>query len=192
MCIRTWCSEPAHPSFVLLVYRMRKRKKRFENSNNFQQTIKAGLESRWHLPSMRILDRIHPKTNTSKHYLWPKLHEKIKKTEINKLKNESNKTRPKPTKLYFIRSSLDKIYDLSIIRLGDRPTKKAKRAKFKKTILSFWKQLISNWLKRNHFISPWLIRKANLYVKQLKPGVVRNMLDDCKTNSANWANPLVW
>ena len=37
-----------------------------------------------------------------------------------------------------------------------------------------------------------VIEKVKPYVKQLRLVVIRNMLDDCKTNSANWANPLLW
>ena len=57
-----WCSDPADPRFDLLVYQMRKRNKKFKNS---QQTIKwknkTGLQSRWDLPAMGVLEETHPK-----------------------------------------------------------------------------------------------------------------------------------
>ena len=63
------------------------------------------------------------------------------------MKKESDKTRYKQINLYFVRYSLDKIKGLSIMRLGDRPTKKSKKEKSTKIRLSSSKQPISNWLK---------------------------------------------
>ena len=102
MCVHTWCSDPNHSRFNFLVYQLRKRKKRFKNSHIFQQTIKwknkAGFESRWHLPAMRVLDESYPKTKTSKHLIRPKLDkyifkkQKITKLRMNPIKPDLNKS----------------------------------------------------------------------------------------------------
>ena len=45
-----------------------------------------------------------------------------------------DKTQSKQISWYFIRCSLDSIKDLSIMQLGDRPTKKSKKNKTQKNV----------------------------------------------------------